>query len=90
MDLEFDAEKDAANPAKHGVSLADAVKLEMLAVLADDRFDYGEPRYRAWGMIDGIYFTLAFTVRGEKIQPISLRRAHAKEIKRYVADQEES
>ena len=54
MELEFDAEKDAANRAKHGVSLAEAVKLEMLAVLEDDRFDYGEPRYRAWGMIDGI------------------------------------
>lgn len=90
MELEFDAEKDAANRAKHGVSLAEAVKLEMLAVLEDDRFDYGEPRYRAWGVIDGIYFALAFTVRGEKIRPISLRRAHAKEIKRYVADQEES
>lgn len=90
MDLEFDAEKDAANRAKHGVSLADAVKFEMLAVLEDDRFDYGEQRYRAWGMIDGVYFALAFTIRGEKIRPISLRRAHAKEIKRYVADQEES
>ena len=37
MDLEFDAEKDAANRAKHGVSLADAVSFEMLAVLEDDR-----------------------------------------------------
>jgi len=90
MDLEFDAEKDAANRAKHGVSLADAVSFEMLAVLEDDRFDYGEQRYRAWGLIDGVFFALAFTVRGGKIRPISLRRAHAREIKRYVADQEES
>ena len=88
MNLEFDAEKDAANRTKHGVSLAEAVKFEMLAVLEDDRFDYGEQRFRAWGMIDGVY--LAFTIRGEKVRPISLRRAHAREIKRYVADQEES
>ena len=90
MDLEFDAEKDAANRAKHGVSLADAVKFEMLAVLEDDRFDYGEQRYRAWGKIDGVYFALAFTIRREKIRPISLRRAHTREIKRYVPDEEES
>ena len=90
MNLKFDAEKDAANRTKHGVSLAEAVKFEMLAVLEDDRFDYGEKRYRAWGVIDGVYVALAFTIRGDKIRPISLRRAHAKEIKRYVADQEES
>jgi uncharacterized DUF497 family protein len=89
LDLEFDAERNAANRAKHGISLADAAKLEILAVLEEDRFDYGEPRYRAWGVIDGVYFALAFTIRGEKIRPISLRRAHAKEVKRYVTDQEE-
>jgi len=90
MDLEYDAEKDAANRDKHGVSLAEAVKLEMLAVLKDDRFEYGEARYRAWGLIDGTYFALAFTIRGERIRPISLRRAHAREIKRYVAKQDET
>jgi uncharacterized DUF497 family protein len=52
--------------------------------MVDDRFDYGETRYRAWGHIDGIAYYLAFTFRDGEMRPISLRRAHAKEMKRYV------
>ena len=53
MPIEFDPDKDATNMAKHGMSLSRAVDFEMLAVLPDTRFDYGEERYRAWGLIDG-------------------------------------
>jgi uncharacterized DUF497 family protein len=55
-----------------------------LAIVDDDRFDYGEPRYRAYGLIDGIAHCLVFTIRNEQYRPISLRRAHAKEMKRHV------
>jgi len=47
-------------------------------------FDHGDPRYRAYGFIDGLAHCLVFTVRGERYRPISLRRAHAKEMRRYV------
>lgn len=70
--------------AKHGMSLSRAVDFEMLAVLPDTRFDYGEERYRAWGLIDGQAHCLAFTTRNGKVRVISLRRAHDKEMKRYV------
>lgn len=53
MNLEFDAAKDEVNVAKHGISLARSVDLEILTFIEDDRNDYGEVRYRAWGMIDG-------------------------------------
>ena len=33
---------------------------------------------------DGIAYYLAFTFRDGEMRPISLRRAHAKEMKRYV------
>jgi uncharacterized DUF497 family protein len=46
--------------------------------------DYGEVRYRAWGHIDGKAYYLAFTVRDGIVRPISLRRAHAKEMKRHA------
>jgi len=49
MLIEFDPAKDEANIAKHGVSLARAADLEILAFIEDDRTDYGEVRYRAWG-----------------------------------------
>lgn len=84
MEIEFDSAKDTSNIAKHGISLSRAVDFEILAVLQDDREDYGETRYRAWGLIDGEYHAMVFTKRGETIRIISLRRAHEKEVKRHV------
>lgn len=78
--LEFDPDKDAANLAKHGVSLARAAELELLARVEDGRF--GERRFRAYGLIDGALYCLAYTLRGEALRAISLRRAHWKELHR--------
>lgn len=84
MKLEFDDTKDKANRTKHGVSLARAAEMDVLAFVADDRKDYGEVRYRAWGLIDGLAYCLAFTDRNGTLRAISLRRAHKKEMARYV------
>lgn len=84
MRIVFDPAKDEANLAKHGVSLAHAADLEIVAVAPDDRRDYGEPRTRAFGVIDGEYYCLVFTVRDGEVRAISLRRAHLKEYRRYV------
>jgi uncharacterized protein len=81
---DFDPAKEAVNLSKHGVSLARWVDLETLAIVRDDRFDYGEPRYRAYGLIDGVAHCLIFTVRNGQYRPIGLRRAHAKEMRRHV------
>ncbi len=84
MTIEFDPDKDAANIAKHGVSLSRAGDLEILAFIEDDRSEYGETRFRAWGLIEGRYHCLVFTHRNGRVRAISLRRAHKKEIDRYV------
>ncbi|MBP7003436.1 BrnT family toxin [Amaricoccus sp.] len=84
MEIEFDLAKDAANLDKHGVSLSCAADLEILAFVVDDRNEYGEVRYRAWGLIDGRPHCLVFTDRDGRIRAISLRRAHEKEMRRYV------
>jgi uncharacterized protein len=83
---DFDPAKDAFNREKHGLSLARWVDLEVLAIVNDDRFNYGEPRFRAYGLIDGAAHCLVFTIRNEQYRPISLRRAHAKEMKRHVPE----
>ena len=46
MRIEFDPAKDAANQAKHGISLALADELDWEAALVwvDDRFEYSELR----------------------------------------------
>lgn len=82
MEIEFDPVKEAANVEKHGVSLARAVNLVPLAFVEDDRFE--ECRYRVYGLIDGRAHCLVVTDRGDKVRVISLRRVHAKEMRRYV------
>jgi uncharacterized DUF497 family protein len=81
---DFDLAKEARNLSKHGVSLSRWADLDEFAIVEDDRFDYGEPRYRAYGYIDGAAYCLVFTIRNERYRPISLRRAHAKEMRRYA------
>lgn len=51
MSIAFDHAKDAANIAKHGVSLARAADLDVFARIMDARFE--EPRYKAFGLLDG-------------------------------------
>jgi len=81
---DFDPAKEAINVSKHGISLARWIDLDVFAIVGDNRFEYGEPRYRAYGIIDGVSYCLVFTVRNEQYRPISLRRAHAKEMRRYA------
>ncbi|PIT04656.1 hypothetical protein TSA1_30830 [Bradyrhizobium nitroreducens] len=83
---DFDPAKDAANVAKHGISLARWSDMEVRAIVSVEPFDYGDPRYRAYGFIDGVAHCLVFTIRDDRYRPISLRRAHAKELKRYVPE----
>lgn len=80
----FDAAKDAANVAKHGVSLALADEMVIEAIRIDDRKDYGEPRWRAFGLVGSTFYCLVFTNRDGATRAISLRPAHAKEYRRYV------
>jgi uncharacterized DUF497 family protein len=81
---DFDPAKEAINLAEHGVSLARWVDLNMKKIVVDDRRDYGEVRYRAYGFIEGVAYCLTFTDRNGRVRPISLRRMHSKEIRRYV------
>ncbi|HEX2764340.1 MAG TPA: BrnT family toxin [Allosphingosinicella sp.] len=84
MEIEFDPSKDAANVAKHGISLNRAAEMTVLAAV-DDRDRFEEPRYRLYGMIDREPHCLAAVDRGGVVRVISLRRAHEKELRRYVS-----
>lgn len=86
MIIEFDPAKDAANQAKHGVSLALAAELDWEAALVwvDDRFEYGELRVIALVPKTGVLYCVAFVERGQSRRIISLRRANRREVKHYV------
>jgi uncharacterized DUF497 family protein len=88
--IEFDPAKDKTNVAKHGISLSRATEFEILAFIEDDRREYRETRYRAWGLIDDMPHCLVFTIRRGQVRAISLRRAHKKEIDRYVTQEDDA
>ena len=84
MDYEFDPAKDEANFARHRLRLSDFAGFDMKpAVAEDERVDYGEPRFRAFGRIDGKGYCLVYTERDTGLRLISFRRAHEKEMRRY-------
>ncbi|MEI9964845.1 MAG: BrnT family toxin [Caulobacteraceae bacterium] len=58
--------------------------MEIEVAVLDVRTDYGEDRYRAFGLLDGEPHCLVFTYRRGEIRAISLRRAHRKEYRRHV------
>jgi uncharacterized DUF497 family protein len=81
----FDPAKDAANQAKHGVALALAEVLFAGAhvSMVDDRFDYGEVRKIAFGLIRDRLFVCVYADREAERRVISLRKANKREVKRY-------
>ena len=83
--VDFDPAKDLANRGKHGLSLAEASGMDWDAanIVPDKRFDYGELRSQAYGMLHGRLHVVAFTRRGGRLRIISVRRANAREIRRY-------
>jgi len=85
VEIEFDPAKDAANIAKHGISLARAAEMDLSSALIrlDARRDYGEARWRAIGLIGGRLHALVFTMRGQVVRVIGLRRASRRERRDY-------
>jgi len=84
MKFVFDPAKDAINRAKHGVSLALAEVLFAGPCLSmeDDRFEYGERREVAFGLINDRLFVCVYADRQAERRVISLRKANKREVKR--------
>jgi uncharacterized DUF497 family protein len=81
MEYEWDGAKAAGNRRKHGIGFDAALDFEWdsALVIADERVDYGEPRWLAFGVIGKRLHSLAFTIRRQHIRVISLRAASRKE-----------
>ncbi|WP_370445966.1 BrnT family toxin [Acidiferrobacter sp. SPIII_3] len=86
-EITFDPAKDVTNTAKHGVSLALASELEWadLMAQADTRRDYGEDRMIGYTPIGERVFCVVFMDRDDQRRIISLRKANAREVKRYAS-----
>lgn len=84
MQFEYDPDKSASNKLKHGIDFEDGQALwrDERAIEAPAK-DAGESRRMAIGQIDGKLWAAIFTMRGDVVRLISVRRARTKEMVRY-------
>ena len=85
MKIEYDPAKNERKLRERGLSFERAEDFDFATALyiEDDRHNYGEQRIRAFGYIENCLYALVYTVRGETLRVISLRRANAREVSRY-------
>ena len=59
----WDSKKNLLNVANHGIAFEDAIKIfeDVTLEKVDDRFDYGETRVYAIGVVNGIETTVIYT-----------------------------
>jgi len=82
---EWDEEKNKRNCAKHGLAFEDVAHVFEGPTLTfeDTRFDYPEPRFITFGLLDERVVVIAHTPRGEYYRIISMRKANKREQKTY-------
>lgn len=63
MNYVWDPKKNRRNVARHGIAFEDAVRVFEGPTLekVDDRFEYGEVRVYAIGVVNGIEITVIYT-----------------------------
>jgi uncharacterized DUF497 family protein len=81
MRFEWDTAKNAKNLQERGIGFDDGARIFAGRVLVwrDERQDYGEPRFRAVGVTQGVAIHLVYTMRGDTLRIILVRRANRKE-----------
>ena len=89
MEITFDPAKDARNIRERGLSFTRVAEIDFntALVLEDRRKEYGETRYIALCYLDARLHILCFTETERGIRVISLRKANAREARRYGKSQ---
>lgn len=85
MEISYDPAKNAANIA-NGRPSFDAVvgfDFQSAQVAVDNRKEYGEIRYIAYGFVGTRLHALVFTPTPDGIRVISFRKANKREVHRY-------
>ena len=82
----YDDGKNQENIKKRGLpfDMVNDLDWDNALIALDDRYDYNEDRYQALGFIGKRLFVVVFTLRGDDIRVISLRKATKWEQNRYA------
>jgi len=89
LSFEWDEEKNAANIKNHGIDFLDAALIFERPTLEaiDDRADYGEVRYIAFGLSGETVLQVVYTWRGKNIiRIISARKANRHDTEKYYRE----
>ena len=72
MDYVWDPKKNLRNIARHGIAFEDAVRIFEGPTLeqVDDRFDYGEVRIYAVGVVESVEVTVIYTDLAQDVRRI--------------------
>lgn len=82
--FEYDPDKSRANSIKHGIDFEEARALWDDPRLLEAPARTGdEPRFIAIGKIGNKHWTAIWTIRGQNIRIISVRRARPEEVEHY-------
>ncbi len=83
----WNEDKRQTNLAKHGVdfNLIDEFDWLSAVIRVDDRFDYGEVRLKAEGLIAGRLYAVVYTERGLVKRIINLRKANKREVLQWIS-----
>ena len=92
MKYEWDNEKSCINKKKHGLDFKDApfVFDDVHMTSRDDRYAYGEQRFRTYGELKNRLVVIAHTYRNGNIRIISMRKANEREQRLYLKRLEEA
>lgn len=87
-EFEWDSDNESFHFQKHRIGFATASRIWEGPVFEriDDRRDYGEMRFQAFGVVEDRLLTVVYTWRGESRRIISARRANAHEKRLFEAE----
>jgi uncharacterized protein len=88
--ITFDPAKRQKTLEERGLDFADAAKVfaGRYFTVADERREYGEPRFISVGILKGRMVMVVWTPRGEARHIISMKKTNGRETRRYKAEME--
>ena len=92
MDISFDPAKRARTLAERGLDFADAGRVfaGLTMTRPDDRFDYPEPRFQTFGLLDDRLVMVVWADVEGRRRIVSMRKCNDEERERYHTELDRS